>query len=78
MRRILIAAVFSVAALAPAGAASAAQPKVAPPKSGPAATFSAPQQAELDRISAALNAIHTMKGGFVQIDPDGGLEQGKF
>ena len=78
MRRIFIATVFSVAALAPAGAASAAQAKVAPPKSGPAATFSAPQQAELDRISAALNAIHTMKGGFVQIDPNGGLEQGKF
>lgn len=44
----------------------------------PTAQFNAQQKAELDRVSAALNAIHSMKGGFVQIDPDGSLERGKF
>src|SRR5215470_11876364 len=31
----------------------------------------------LDRISEALNAIQTLKGDFVQIDPSGNVEQGK-
>ena len=44
----------------------------------PAERFNAQQRAELDRVSAALNAIRTMKGGFVQIDPNGNLERGKF
>lgn len=73
MRRILTAAFLSAVALAFAGAAPASQSAVSAQ-----ATFNAQQKAELDKISAALNAIHTMKGGFVQIDPNGGLEQGKF
>jgi outer membrane lipoprotein-sorting protein len=77
MRRILTTALAVAAVLAFAGAASAAQSNTQP-KSKPAATFDATQKAELDKISAALNAIHTMKGGFVQIDPNGSLEQGKF
>src|ERR1041385_5642120 len=32
--------------------------------------------ADLDRISASLNAIHTLKGEFVQQDPNGAEEQG--
>jgi outer membrane lipoprotein-sorting protein len=44
----------------------------------PASRFNAQQRAELDRVSAALNAIRTMKGSFVQIDPNGNLERGKF
>jgi outer membrane lipoprotein-sorting protein len=32
--------------------------------------------ADLDRISASLNAIHTLKGEFVQQDPNGAVEQG--
>jgi len=32
----------------------------------------------LDRISAALNAIHTLKGSFVQIGPDGQIDEGIF
>jgi outer membrane lipoprotein-sorting protein len=32
----------------------------------------------LDRISAYLNSIHTLQGDFVQIDPNGDVEQGKF
>jgi outer membrane lipoprotein-sorting protein len=35
-------------------------------------------RAELDRISAYLNSIRTMKGGFVQIDPNGDVDQGTF
>ena len=50
-----------------------------------AAGHSAPQRAfsdadgvELNRVSAYLNSIHTMKGGFVQIGPDGQIDQGEF
>ena len=65
MRRFLIATLFCVTTVATAGTTCAAG-------------FDAKQKAELDRISAALNAIHSMTGRFVQIDPNGGLEEGKF
>jgi outer membrane lipoprotein-sorting protein len=45
---------------------------------GRAAGFNAAQKAELDQLSRALNSIKTMKGAFVQIDPNGSLENGKF
>ncbi len=45
---------------------------------GRAAGFDAAQKAELDKLSQALNSIKTMKGAFVQIDPNGSLENGKF
>ena len=38
--------------------------------------YSDEQKAELDKISAYLNAIHSLKARFVQIGPDGGVEQG--
>jgi outer membrane lipoprotein-sorting protein len=41
-------------------------------------TYSAADRAELDRVSAYLNSIRTMKGGFVQIDPSGDVDQGTF
>jgi outer membrane lipoprotein-sorting protein len=41
-----------------------------------AAPFSHADQADLARISAALNAIHTMQGHFVQIGPDGRIDEG--
>lgn len=63
MRSILLAALLLAAV--PACAA-------------PAASFNAAQKAQLDRVTAALNAIHTLKGAFVQIDPNGNLEKGKF
>lgn len=44
----------------------------------PPAEFTAAQKSDLDRVSAALNAIRSMKGGFMQIDPDGGMAEGKF
>ena len=34
--------------------------------------------ADLDRISAYLNAMHTLKGNFVQIGPDGQVDEGVF
>ncbi len=43
-----------------------------------AAGFDAAQKAELDKLSQALNSIKTMQGAFVQIDPNGSLENGKF
>lgn len=44
----------------------------------PGTQFSDAQKATLDRVSAYLNGIRTMKGGFVQIDPNGEVEQGDF
>ena len=43
-----------------------------------AASWTAAQSADLDRISAALNSIKTMRGGFTQIGPQGQVDQGKF
>ncbi len=44
----------------------------------PGTQFSDAQKAVLDKVSAYLNGIRTMKGNFVQIDPDGSVEQGDF
>jgi outer membrane lipoprotein-sorting protein len=38
--------------------------------------FSAQQQADLTKINAYLNSIHTLKSNFVQLGPDGQLDQG--
>ncbi|HTW34947.1 MAG TPA: outer membrane lipoprotein carrier protein LolA [Rhizomicrobium sp.] len=35
-------------------------------------------QADLDRVSDYLNSIHTLKGSFVQIGPDGQIDEGIF
>lgn len=35
-------------------------------------------RAELDAISAYLNGIVTLKGGFIQIEPSGNVDQGSF
>ncbi|HWA89390.1 MAG TPA: outer membrane lipoprotein carrier protein LolA [Rhizomicrobium sp.] len=43
-----------------------------------ARSFSDADKADLDRVSTYLNSIHTMRGGFVQIDPDGTVDQGAF
>jgi len=39
--------------------------------------YSAEQIAQLDKISAYLNSIHTLRSNFVQIGPDGGTDQGE-
>ncbi len=36
------------------------------------------ERAELDAISAYLNGIVTLKGGFIQIEPSGNVDQGSF
>jgi outer membrane lipoprotein-sorting protein len=35
-------------------------------------------KADLDRVSAYLNGIHTMKAAFVQIGPEGQVDEGTF
>jgi outer membrane lipoprotein-sorting protein len=35
-------------------------------------------RAELERVNTYLNSIRTLKGSFVQIDPDGQVDQGTF
>jgi outer membrane lipoprotein-sorting protein len=51
----------------------AVQPLLAAP-----GAYSAADRAELNRISAYLNSIRSMKGGFTQIDPNGDVDQGTF
>jgi outer membrane lipoprotein-sorting protein len=38
--------------------------------------YSDPEKADLDKVSAYLNAIHSLKAEFVQIGPEGGVDQG--
>jgi outer membrane lipoprotein-sorting protein len=40
--------------------------------------FSEAEKADLKRVSDYLNAMHSMKGDFVQVNPDGTLWQGVF
>src|ERR1700761_136150 len=40
--------------------------------------FNASDAADLDKISAYLNGIKTMRGGFVQIGPQGQVDSGQF
>lgn len=41
-------------------------------------TYSDAEAAELDKLSAYLNAIHTLKSNFMQLGPEGDLAQGEF
>ena len=40
--------------------------------------FTPEQQAALDKVSAYLNGVHSLKSGFIQLGPDGQLDQGEF
>jgi outer membrane lipoprotein-sorting protein len=40
--------------------------------------FSEADRADLDRISTYLNSVRTLQGDFVQIGPNGELDQGRF
>jgi outer membrane lipoprotein-sorting protein len=71
MRRLLQIFVLAVAA---AVATGAGQPP--PPPRG--ITFSEADRADLDKVSAYLNGIRSLEGGFVQIGPTGDLAQGRF
>jgi len=42
------------------------------------AVFNDAQKAALDRVSAYLNGIHLLKSGFIQLGPEGQLDQGEF
>jgi outer membrane lipoprotein-sorting protein len=70
MRRICrcLAAVFSVAVLGGAGQAVPQRLYQA---------YSDAEKADLDKISAYLNAIHSLRAGFIQIGPEGGVDQGE-
>lgn len=69
MRRLFLALFFCVVA----GAACAADfAQTMKPRFTPA------DQADLDRISSYLNAAQTLKGSFVQIGPEGQVEEGRF
>lgn len=73
MRRILLVP----AALASAGLfllAFGGAGQIAP--RAPHPSYDSSEQGELDRISDRLNAIHTLKSGFLQIGPRGQVEQG--
>jgi outer membrane lipoprotein-sorting protein len=41
-------------------------------------TFNDTETVELDKLSAYLNGIHTLKSNFVQLGPQGQLAQGEF
>ena len=66
MRRLAILAV--VAAVTLLGAAAPRYP----------GTYGQSETADLDKLSAYLNAIHTLKSNFVQLGPEGDLVQGEF
>jgi len=42
----------------------------------PAAMLGRADLADLDRVSAALSSVHTLQGHFVQIGPDGHVDEG--
>lgn len=44
---------------------------------GASAAYTSQELSDLDRLSAALNAIHSLKADFVQIDPNSTIEQGE-
>jgi outer membrane lipoprotein-sorting protein len=69
MRRAVLALTALIAAVVLTAAGQQAPQRLAP-------AYSAQQRADLDRVSAYLNAIHTLKSGFIQIGPDGQMEQG--
>lgn len=41
-------------------------------------TFNAEQRSDLDKISAYLNGMHAVEGGFSQINPNGDVTEGKI
>jgi outer membrane lipoprotein-sorting protein len=70
MRRLLQIAFLIVAAGFSTGAGQAPPPRQI--------EFSDADRADLDRISAYLNSIHTLQGDFVQISPNGQIDRGRF
>ena len=42
------------------------------------AALNATERDDLARVSQAMNAVHSMEGSFVQIGPEGQIDQGRF
>lgn len=70
MRRAIFAAFLSIAAIGLSGAG-----QLAPQRQ---IELDDQQKADLDRVSAYLNSMKSLQGSFVQIDPNGGIDQGMF
>jgi outer membrane lipoprotein-sorting protein len=70
MRRISVAALLVAAAI---GLSAAGQ--LAPLRHY---ELSDQQKADLDRVSAYLNSMHSLEGDFIQFDPNGQIDQGEF
>lgn len=66
MRRLLLLAILVLGA----GLSAAAAPRQI--------EFSDADRADLDRISTYLNSVKTLQGEFVQVGPNGQMDQGKF
>ncbi len=67
MRKICLLPLFAGAVMLLSGAGL---PAPRPPQLNPQ------QKTDLDRVSDYLNAIHSYKSNFVQLGPDGQLDQG--
>lgn len=67
MLRLIRSLAVAVAALLPATASYAQN-----------TALSEAQRSDLARVSQAMNAIHSMEGNFVQIGPEGQMDQGRF
>jgi outer membrane lipoprotein-sorting protein len=69
MRRALVAALLVSAAIGVSGAG-----QMAPTRQ---TELSDQQKDDLDKVSAYMNAMHSLEGGFIQIDPNGQIDQGE-
>jgi outer membrane lipoprotein-sorting protein len=70
MRRLVLLAVAAAATVCLTGAGQQAPTRMYQ-------SFTDEQIADLNKISAYLNAIHSLRAGFVQIGPEGGVDQGE-
>ena len=70
MRRLIQILVVAVAAVVSTGAGQPPPPR--------AITFSEADRADLDKVSTYLNGLKSLEGGFVQIGPNGEIDQGRF
>ena len=70
MRYLARLAVFFAAAVVVAGAGQPPPPRLT--------EFSDQDRADLDQVSAYLNSIKSLEGDFVQIGPNGEIDQGRF
>jgi outer membrane lipoprotein-sorting protein len=70
MRRLVFLLALAAAAVVSTGAGRPPPPR--------AITFSEADRADLDKVSAYLNGLRALQGGFVQIGPNGTIDQGRF